>query len=378
MIMSLTAHAWFVCAAEPKLKEPKAQTKEWFDPKESHANTHELLFFALLLLSDAVGCVSELEAWATKVRKEKAAAESLREHWKPSEAWPLKKGPGQVSTLFDRMERAYTNVNDSERLDNIGSVMQQWDGIGRYDGLKASHLRNHTLRPKGKALVAVRDKPKGHPPPRWRAWTIVGVAEIVLVHGIELRKLLKLHANIAEVPTAHERAITAEARVEVLEAERNTARSERDLAQNRARKATLRSAEGVEKKRAAVRAVKAAVKQAAEAKLAKRIEAANARAKRQREEAAKSLAKEITIAKRQATAATKKAAKAVAKSEASLAAAIENVEQQYADSYEDLRVSKNRAHAQKRKQGMEQDGTNQSQTTKGREGSQGAARGVGR
>mmetsp|Transcript_2944 Transcript_2944/g.6283 ORF Transcript_2944/g.6283 Transcript_2944/m.6283 type:complete len:131 (+) Transcript_2944:556-948(+) len=70
-----------------------------------YANEPETLFFALMVISHA-DSVAELNTWADKVKLDTPRAMALREKWRPSEegehGWPLRKGPGKVSTLFDR------------------------------------------------------------------------------------------------------------------------------------------------------------------------------------------------------------------------------------------------------------------------------------
>jgi hypothetical protein len=107
-------------------------------------------------------------------------------------------------------------------------AMQLTDDLpGRRDGLRATHLRNHLLR-KDKNKLFGLPAGKGKPaPPRWRTWRIVEVAEIVVKHGVAMRKLLKLDAEEEEVTTQAERLVEASARIDELEGQLEQAKIER-------------------------------------------------------------------------------------------------------------------------------------------------------
>lgn len=178
-------------------------------------NKSEMLFHAMLLCCNAES-VKELDKWAGKVVLERSAAEAQQHRWKPSEAWPT---ANRVSLLFKPMELAFTGVRELERLKVVAAAMRFWDGDGRDDNMLGSHLVNYMHR---KLLgVSGNAKKPNNGPPRWRTWCIVKVAAIILTHGVALRKALRLDGmEVDEVPTAHDRALAAEARVAKLESEK--------------------------------------------------------------------------------------------------------------------------------------------------------------
>jgi hypothetical protein len=177
----------------------------WFDTAHEDANDSEMLFFALLLISCAAS-VASLEEWARKVLREKPAAESARAAWKaPTEGWGK---VGKLSKLFAPLDDAYMNTSWTDyELDTIGAAMRLWDGAGRHDKLTHTQLRTHLSLGRDLKLRAARRDKKMGGPLRWRSWTIVNVAELVLRHGVALRKALKLDGmEPADVPTYVPRA----------------------------------------------------------------------------------------------------------------------------------------------------------------------------
>ena len=59
----------------------KASSVSWFESGEAEANAHEMLFFALLLISHAE-TFAALDEWAKKVLQEKTRAEEATVQWK--------------------------------------------------------------------------------------------------------------------------------------------------------------------------------------------------------------------------------------------------------------------------------------------------------
>jgi hypothetical protein len=178
----------------------------WFEcTAHEDANAHETLFFGLLLICCA-SSVASLEEWARKVLHERPAAEAARAAWKaPTEGWGK---VGKLSKLFAPLDEAYLRTSWSEyELDTIGAAMRLWDGAGRHDKLWHTQLRTHLSLGRDMKLRAARRDKKTEGPLRWRSWTIVNVAEIVLRHGVALRKALKMDGmEPAEVPTYVPRA----------------------------------------------------------------------------------------------------------------------------------------------------------------------------
>ena len=95
-------------------------------------------------------------------------------------------------------------------------------------------------------------KKKNDGPPRWRSWSIVRIAAIVLKHGSALRKALRLDGMAPEhVPTVRERAIAAEACVSELASENASLHALLAKCKDAKRKADERKAAAAEKKKAA-------------------------------------------------------------------------------------------------------------------------------
>ena len=49
---------------------PRAASEVWWQPGEAEPNTHEVLFFALVLCMTHAGRVKDLEDWQNKVVRE--------------------------------------------------------------------------------------------------------------------------------------------------------------------------------------------------------------------------------------------------------------------------------------------------------------------
>ena len=127
-------------------------------------------------------------------------------------ACPLRPHDAQLHT--------YEGVRDADNLTTIAAAMQYWDGAGRFEGLKGDDLSNYFKRSL-KGTSKSKKKPN-EGPPRWRSYSIVKVADLVLKHGVALRKALRLDdMEVDEVPTAYERAVAAKARVTELESEKS-------------------------------------------------------------------------------------------------------------------------------------------------------------
>ena len=241
--------------AEP-VRPARADKVVWFLPGQADANDTEVLFFAYLLVANAE-TVEGLNNWAKRVVAEKAEAYEHKATWKPKAGeggWSMH---NKVSMLYEPMRQAYTQVAwPAELLDAIGVAMQVGDFPGKFEGLRWSHMRTHL---KSKEPLLGTPVGRNRPPPRWRTWQIVDVAALVLKHGVEMRKLLKLDVAIEDVPTAAELLAAAESRVEELEEEMVEVKRERVRLQNNHHKAVIRLATKSEEKRAAVAKAKAKV-----------------------------------------------------------------------------------------------------------------------
>ena len=181
---------------------------------------HEVLLSTLLLLS-AGNSVASLKEWARKVRNDSKRAHELGGSWKPlthgADEFGMTNGS---SLLYEPLKAAYTGTRWQEPLlDEIGIVLQLWDGPGSFDGkISGKDVSNYISRTK-KELLAAKVKSKDRPPPRWKSWTVVLVAELVYKHAVALRGLLRLDVLPDVVPTKEERLVEAAARINELEAQ---------------------------------------------------------------------------------------------------------------------------------------------------------------
>lgn len=287
-------------------KRPREEKFFWYTTGNVEPNEMEVLFFAFLLSMNAQS-VAGLQEWAKKVHSHLPMAETLNVQWQPPESeWPLF---NKTSTLFSPMESAFKNVRNIDDLDAVAAAMRHWDGPGRCDGLdgkKLSHYLHRDLRAMGKSTK----KPKG--PPRWRSFSIVYVAELIHKQGVALRKALKLDGmEVDEVPSAHERALAAEARVAEQEIEIDVLAGLLRTARDAHRKAAKRNAEKAEQRREAVRKAKqaaatklqsmvASAKERLETKAKRTLEVAEARLEAEYEEDNAKRAKQVATARARA------------------------------------------------------------------------------
>ena len=301
-----------ILAGEAKEKTARKEKYIWFDPKPSDPNEMEVLLYALLLCWHAVSCqgVADLQSWAKKVSSYVDEAEMLTVQWTPPEkVWPVN---NSISSMYDPMHAAFSNVCNIDDLGTIAAAMRLWDGPGRCDELDGKMLSNYRL--KGYRAVSKNRKKPNEGPPRWRSWVIVYVAELIHRHGRALRRALKLDdMEVDEVPTAHERALTAEARVAELELDLEALGAQLKKAEEAKRKAAERGKLAMQRKREAVAKVRAAeaVKVKAkievatvklESKTKRALEAAEERLEERYEEDTSKRAKQVSVARGRARA----------------------------------------------------------------------------
>ena len=240
----------------------------------------EVLFYTFLI-AVSTDRVTDTRAWAKKVHSYKSAAEALEVQWvPPKDVWLLR---NSVSTIFDPMEAAFNGVRNESVLENVAAAMRRWDGPGRADILDGKMLSNYFYRglhARGKTTK----KPKG--PPRWRSWMIVYVAEHIHTSWRALRQALNFDdMEPEEVPTAHERAVAAEARVAELESEKSKLAVTLAKAIDAKRKAAARNKEAVAKKAAAKKAAREKAEEKAKAKITAETERLAGKAERALEKA---------------------------------------------------------------------------------------------
>ncbi|MDC0525800.1 hypothetical protein OAO87_02280, partial [bacterium] len=318
-------------AGEPLAKASRDEKYTWYLTKPGEPNEMEVLFHACINCVHA-DSVADLQTWAKQVHSHLADAEALEARWQPPVAeWPLRNG---VSTAFDRMEGAWTGVRNEETLDTVAAAMRLWDGPGRVDGLTGKRLSNYMHR--GLLATSKSPKKKKNGPPRWRSWMIVYVAELIHKHGVALRKALKLDGmEVDEVPTAHERALAAEARVAELELDLGGLSKQLKKAADAQRKAKERKGEQTAARREAakkktkvdagrvkqrVEAAKAKMEAKVEEKAKRKLEAAEAALEARAEDDVAKRAKEVSVARARARAVEKEAKEAVKLRKRALAA----------------------------------------------------------
>ena len=156
------------------------------------------------------------------------------------------------------IQRTVWSVED---LNAVGAAMQGWQGPGAIDGLDAGRIKDY-IHAKPPSIGATK---KRDGPPRFRSWQIIYAAELLLHQGGAIGRALDADIELEDMPTCHERATAAEARVAVLETEKASLTALLVKAADAKRKADERKAAAVEKKAAA----KAAKAIAAKAKAAK-------------------------------------------------------------------------------------------------------------
>ena len=176
----------------------------------------EVLLWAFMLCVTHVGAVKKLETWAKSAILAAPEAEAHTAAWVPSEEkWP--KGQYQVSSIFDPLMHAYQRVAWPEpALDAIGLAMQAWRSDGFVNGLTGQLLKHYIAKP---PLGPRRQGSKRDPPPRYRSWAIVRVAQLLLSHGAALRRLLQLDADAEEAQPSDVVIARLSQRVETLEAQ---------------------------------------------------------------------------------------------------------------------------------------------------------------
>ena len=135
----------------------------WSPAGEAHANNHEVLFYTLLHLHDAITSktVGELTNWATVARRERSAAEMLKEKWTPIDA-----------TMFDRMEKITKRVWHEPELSAIAKAMRAatWHE-GHHDELDYKRLRYHLDKSPEKIFgVRVSKKKRDSASATWNHW----------------------------------------------------------------------------------------------------------------------------------------------------------------------------------------------------------------
>ena len=243
---------------------PLASPEKWIELGEADGNEKEILFFALLLVKNAVGSVEVTRQWAKEVVvAELSSATELKAQWQPASS--------KVKNIFGLMDAAYNVKWDAAGLDSIGAAMRSWDGPGGHDGLWAAQLRTHwTRQPKGIRRV------KKTALLRRKSWQIVQVAELIHRRWGELRRVLKLDGmEPAAVPTARDRL--AESRELVAELSARNADLEAELKrkneaarklQDAFRKARERNAAAMKAKAAAVKAAREAARKVLQQKAA--------------------------------------------------------------------------------------------------------------
>ena len=159
---------------------------KWFYVKPGMPNATELLFLALLVLTGHHN-VDELKKWASDVlvgarNYNTTGVEGLPVEWKPSRFV-------NVPVIFAPIHDAYCKKTwRTDVLDNIGKVIQAWQGDGRCDKLDAQRLREHSEKLRGPSKDK---KSKAGGPARWKtSESLIGVATLISKHATDLKQRL--------------------------------------------------------------------------------------------------------------------------------------------------------------------------------------------
>ena len=265
------------CHAGGQQKRLKKSPVYFFERGKDDANATEVLLWAILTIYAGHCSASELKMWAKAVLEERRQATELKAAWAPKLTWGWHKN---LSKLFSPVMKAFYETSwSNEDLDKVGLVIQAWDGDGAHDNLTSVQLKDY-IKAKPPSVGVTTKRPG---PPRFRSWQIVHAAEIVLKHGAAIRRALKLDIEMEEVPTSHERAAAAEARIIELEEDKVQLGSLLTKAQDALRKAAERRAAAKEAKAAKAAKAKAAAKEKAAKQRADIKARVDARVERQAE-----------------------------------------------------------------------------------------------
>eukprot|EP00966_Prymnesium_polylepis_P164501 3802987-Prymnesium_polylepis.1 len=124
---------------------------------------------------------------------------------------------GAVPPMFRRLETAYNGTWKGERLEQIGKVMQLWEGQGKFDKLDAGRLKSHKAKPVGGKGKPVWQR-------RWRTPAALFFAARLICQSLAtLRGLLATEEPLEELLTSTDRDAQAEAQAAAAEEARGEA-----------------------------------------------------------------------------------------------------------------------------------------------------------
>ena len=200
----------------------------------------------------------------------------------------------------ERKNKGYHTSWSNTDLDALGRTIQGWDGGGAFDNLTSVQLKDYIkVKPPSIGKSKKRDGP-----PRFRTYQLMGAAELIAKKSGAIRGALG--GDVEMVPTAHERAAAAEARVAELESEKAALAKVLAKAVDAKRKADARKAEqkAGAKKRAAAKdkAMKAKVAAGVAAGVEKKLEPTKARLEAKAEADVAKRATEVSKARSRARA----------------------------------------------------------------------------
>ena len=180
----------------PEPKELRGESIAWYDFKESIPNSHEKLFFALLVVQDR-SSVAELNEWVGKVLRYEAPYISKGNAGLPSDWVPSAKNV--YPDVFKLLRRAYADqVYDDARLQKVADAMHCWAGDGKVLNLTPQKLKDHRAR----QHKYKRDHSKAMI--HWKSLdALFGVARFIKDHRREMGRLLGEECTAAK-PTMME------------------------------------------------------------------------------------------------------------------------------------------------------------------------------
>ena len=168
-------------------------------PQPAHANAAEKLLAAFLML-DHASSYEDLRKWASDAVKELSVAEELKEDWQPASHWGM--ANTRVSRIYKPVDDAFRATWTHPRLEVIVTAMQQWEGTGALSALRPHHLKYYLRHKPPRALSSSHSKKNGKGvPPRWRAWTVVHVADLIRRQEVALLSAMtSAEAEVAARP----------------------------------------------------------------------------------------------------------------------------------------------------------------------------------
>ena len=176
-------------AADVKIgpKQPRAAADECFSAVPRLANNTEKLLYALIL-SVPGNNIDDLHAWAGEVRLEASRLKEQGDAWAPSSPADWSTSGGQYGRLVLPMACAIGSVGSAEHA-QAATALQVLRLPGHRDGCTAKQIENYMYkRPREPGS---KKKGRAGGTVRWCGRALVDVAELVWIHGKQLRSAMR-------------------------------------------------------------------------------------------------------------------------------------------------------------------------------------------